>query len=71
MEEALASNREQASDIANLQDELRRIHSSVQVITNACNGENGEKSPDSWRFKLDIKSDPVESGDFGENSPKI
>ena len=33
LEEALASNREQASDIANLQDELRRIHSSVQVIT--------------------------------------
>ncbi|CAH3105748.1 unnamed protein product [Porites lobata] len=32
LEEALASNREQASDIANLQDELRRIHSSVQRL---------------------------------------
>ena len=34
LEEALASNREQASDIANLQDELRRIHSSFQVRLN-------------------------------------
>lgn len=32
LEEALASNREQASDIANLQDELRRIHSSFQRL---------------------------------------
>ena len=32
LEEALATNREQASDIANLQDELRKIHSSFQVI---------------------------------------
>ncbi|XP_068733793.1 centrosomal protein of 63 kDa-like isoform X2 [Montipora capricornis] len=32
LEGALASNREQASDIANLQDELRRIHSSFQRL---------------------------------------
>ena len=31
LEEVLATNREQASDIANLQDELRKIHSSYQV----------------------------------------
>ena len=34
---------------------------------NACNGENGEKSPEGWRFKLDAKSGPLESGDFGGN----
>ena len=34
---------------------------------NACNGENGEKSPEGWRIKLDAKSGPLESGDFGKN----
>ena len=38
---------------------------------NACNGENGEKSPDRCRFKLDAKSGPLKGADFGENSPKI
>ena len=33
---------------------------------NACNGENGKKSPEGWQFKLDAKSGPLESGDFGE-----
>lgn len=32
LEEALASNREQASEIASLQDELRKIHSSFQQL---------------------------------------
>ena len=34
---------------------------------NTCNSENGEKSPEGWRFKLDVKSGPLESGDFGKN----
>ena len=29
--------------------------------------QNGEKSPEGWRIKLDAKSGPFESGDFGEN----
>ena len=33
----------------------------------ACNGENGKKSPEGWRFKLYAKIGPLESGDFGEN----
>ena len=33
----------------------------------ACNGGNGEKSAEGWRFKLDTKSGLLESGDFGEN----
>ena len=34
----------------------------------ACYDKNCEKSPDSWRFKVDAKSrGPFESGDFGEN----
>ena len=32
LEEALASNREQASDIAKVQDELRKTRSSLQVV---------------------------------------
>ena len=27
---------------------------------------DGEKSPEGWRLKLDAKSGPLESGDFGE-----
>ena len=38
---------------------------------NACSGENPEKSSANLRFKLDDKSGPLESADFGENSPKI
>lgn len=34
---------------------------------NACNGGNGENSPEGWRFKLDAKSGLLESGNFGEN----
>ena len=30
-------------------------------------GENGEKSPEGWQFKLDAKRSPLESGDFDEN----
>ena len=33
----------------------------------ACNGENGKKSPEGWRFKFYAKIGPLESGDFGEN----
>ena len=34
---------------------------------NARNGENGERSPEGWQFKLDAKSGSLESDDFGEN----
>ena len=37
------------------------------MAKNACNGGNGEKSPEGWRFKLDAKSGFLESGNFGEN----
>ena len=30
---------------------------------NACNGENGEKSPEGWKFKLGAKSGFLENGD--------
>ena len=46
------------------------LHSAVdhQVFAlmsrNACNGENGEKSPE---VELDTKRGPLEAGDFGEN----
>ena len=30
-------------------------------------GENGEKLPEGWQFKLDAKRSPLERGDFGEN----
>lgn len=30
---------------------------------NAFNGENGEKSPEGWKFKLDAKSGLLENGD--------
>ena len=35
---------------------------------NTRKGENGKKSPEGWRFKLDGKSDPFKNGDFGENA---
>ena len=38
LEEALASNREQASDFAKLQDELRKTRSSLQVCNNFSGG---------------------------------
>ena len=31
------------------------------------NGLNGKKSPEGWRFKLDAKRGPFESGKFGKN----
>ena len=37
LEEALASNREQASDFAKLQDELRKTRSSLQVYNKFSN----------------------------------
>ena len=36
------------------------------MFRNACNGENGEKSPEGWRFKLGAKSGRLESDDFGK-----
>ena len=33
---------------------------------NACKGENGGKSPEDWRFELDAKSGPLETGDLGK-----
>ena len=35
---------------------------------NTRKGENGKKSPEGWRFKLDGKSDHFKNGDFGENT---
>ena len=43
-------------------------HNISLMSRNACDCENSEKSPEGWRFKLDAKSDPEESGDNGANS---
>ena len=44
----------------------------VTYVGNARNGENGERSPEGWQFKLDAKVAPwrvtilAKIGDFGE-----
>ena len=45
----------------------RRYSTRSLMSRNACSGENGEKSSEGWRFKLDTKSDPLESGDVDDN----
>ena len=49
-----------------LETEPKFERAETLVSRNACNGENGKNSREGWRFKLDAKSGPLESGDFGE-----
>ena len=43
--------------------EPRFERAETLMSRNAC---DGEKSPEGWRFKLDAKSGPLESGDFSD-----